>query len=262
MPAEPPIPSFRIPRQKSPSAHAFTLIELLVVIAIIGILAAMLLPVLGKAKSEVHRTQCLSNLRQLQLCWHLYALDNGGALVANKAQTPVATTEPDSWIAGSAKFDASPTNIQRSAFFPFNSSIEIYHCPSDQSKVTGTSMLRFRSYSMSYPYLNGDVNPSFQIARKESDIQLPGPSLASVLWDENEESINNAGLYIAPPGIWKWEDWQASRHNRGCVVSFADGHVEYWKWKGPWVLSFAGYGVAANSADKDLPRIQTTVPKK
>ena len=84
---------------------AFTLIELLVVIAIIAILAAMLLPALSRAKMRAQTTQCLNNIKQLQICWHLYACDNAGNLVPNKAQTPIATTQPDSWIAGSAKLD-------------------------------------------------------------------------------------------------------------------------------------------------------------
>ena len=240
---------------------AFTLIELLVVIAIIAILAAMLLPALGWAKIRAQTTQCLNNAKQLQLCWHLYSLDNKGWLVPNKAQTPYATTEPDSWIAGDAKNDTSPTNIQRSAFFPYNSSLGIYHCPSDTSKVTGQSILRFRSYSMSYPWINGD--PSFEeIVRRESDFVSPGPSLASVIWDENEQSINNGGMYISPAGTLKWEDWPASRHNSGCTMSFADGHVEYWKWRGPWVLTFTGYGVPADPRDQDLQRIHTTVGKQ
>jgi prepilin-type N-terminal cleavage/methylation domain-containing protein len=58
---------------------AFTLIELLVVIAIIAILAAMLLPALAAAKQRAQRTECLNNLKQLNLAYRMYQDDFNGA---------------------------------------------------------------------------------------------------------------------------------------------------------------------------------------
>lgn len=63
-----------ISRRKTASS-AFTLIELLVVIAIIAILAAMLLPVLGKAKSKAYQTACMSNFKQIGIALHMYTDD-------------------------------------------------------------------------------------------------------------------------------------------------------------------------------------------
>ena len=57
--------------------RAFTLIELLVTLAILSILAALLLPALGKARNSARRTVCLSQLRQQSVAWQLYLGDHG-----------------------------------------------------------------------------------------------------------------------------------------------------------------------------------------
>src|SRR5262245_49568395 len=75
----------------------FTLIELLVVIAIIAILAAMLLPVLGKAKVKGQAIKCMANNRQLALGWLFYAGDNNDALVTNVPVNPDPLGPNGSW---------------------------------------------------------------------------------------------------------------------------------------------------------------------
>ena len=232
----------------SPQSRAFTLIELLVVIAIIAILASMLLPALERAKSKAQSICCQNNIHQLQLGWHLYALDNNDQLVPNNFGRAnngrgYANSGP-TWALDNAYQDATDINIRNGLLFKYVS-IGIYKCPADKSTVRDQGAIpRFRSVSMSV-YMNCFSDPQstnyYKTWHKESDITLPAPSQAFVFVDEHENSIfdgvfvnNGPNIRVPPsPSMWTWVDFPATRHDNGANVGFADGHVVRWGWREP-----------------------------
>ena len=251
----------------------FTLLELLAVNAIIAILAAMLLPALSKAKTRAQALQCMSNLKQLQLCWAMYTDDNNEVMPPNKwgiaANGPVSFA--GSWIAGSARTDQNTTNIENGVLFPFNRSVAIYHCPSDLSKVEVTfggpqtlPLLRTRSYSINC-WLNGTEWPEVIDSRfvKASQLTWPSPSTVFVFLDEHENTIEDGDFALNHSPSTSWENMPADRHNQGCSFSYADGHAAVKKWRSPKTCGLLEWNKTAPNAQDllDLRDLQDTIPK-
>jgi len=211
--------------------RGFTLVELLVVIAIIAILAALLLPVLSKAKQKAWRSVDLNNLKQLGVSVHLYTADYQDSMPWPNWMSGEENTYQEGWLYA---LDAAATGSDRfkvatGSFWQFLGDQRMYFCPSDD---TNSTMFQARGQKISSYVMNGAVcgytrglNPPLKITA------LPASGVA--FWEcANNTMSDNANLFN--DGSSSPDENVSARHGTVAIYGAFDGssalmRLDAWK---------------------------------
>jgi prepilin-type N-terminal cleavage/methylation domain-containing protein/prepilin-type processing-associated H-X9-DG protein len=273
-------------RTNSSGRSAFTLIELLVVIAIIAILAAMLLPSLGRAKSKAQGVQCMNNGRQISMAWRMYTEDHSDKLLYASGNATTMSNDPDAWMTGALDFNPGNRSnwdinqdIVKSPLWAYcGKNAAIFKCPADRSFVTVNNEPRPRVRSVAMNLFlggfHGAANASganYIIYLTYAQLVKPGASKVFVFLDEREDAINwgnfetqMTGYDPDTPAAYELGDLPASYHGNAGGLSFADGHSEIHRWRDQRTmpplktggLTFDGYSVVASPRNQDVAWLQ------
>ena len=260
-----------------------TLTELMVVLAIIGVLAALILMSVARTKPSARQTVCINNQKQLILTWAQWANDNNDRLVP--ARPALVDGERVAWVKGFGHTGyrngafvtnwGSMTNKlylshhTNAAFAPYLKRLKVYKCPESNERIKG--METIRSYSMNQYMGSTQTDPDWTHFEEKADI--PEPSQFFVFADQNDKFICWPAMMIRMSGDY-WINLPAIRHSYGATLSFADGHVEYHKWREKttrghpdvhsWLQAqWPNHGTQAQTNDFDLAwlRQRSTVRK-
>ncbi len=221
-------------RRDSGRSEGFSLIELLVVIAIIMLLCGTILPSLSRAKDLARIVACEAKLYALTRAWNAYNHDHDGWMCSGHTykwdQSP--TLDERNWL------DTHPNaaiqtveDIENGVLWPYTRNLEMYYCESDQSEQN-SARKHIVSYSMN-DYLGGgsgaDAGGGYSPVWQYDFI----PRLADVFVFLEEEDPRgwNKGSFMCHLVREQFDDVPAAWHLDGMNISFADGHVEYWKWQ-------------------------------
>lgn len=237
----------------------FTLIELLVVIAVIAVLMSILMPALNRAREQGRRAGCLSNLKNLQLCWIMYADENDDRIVNGDSGEYGNTANGKYWVL--RDYERTMTEftkkkaIMDGALYPYTKTIKVYKCTTvgrQASYITDSISPPVRSYSIadSMNCKGWESQMNSKVTTIKRRILIKDPANRTVFLDDGGTCPSAMGGWTVWATKFSWWDPPPIRHGDGTMFSFADGHSDYHKWEDPRTLEFGKrIPLAANTGE-------------